>query len=72
MRVSARRWKRDGWVCGAAPKIMMLVLLFLAGVAPDRLARVYHRGPAARPRPRKPNGGEPDPQPLVPSSQPLA
>ena len=64
VRVSARRWKRDGWVRRSAEN-MMLVLLFLAGVAPDRLARVYHRGP---PRPRKPNGGEPNPQPRVPSS----
>ena len=44
VRVSARRWKRDGWVRRSAEN-MMLVLLFLAGVAPDRLARVYHRGP---------------------------
>ena len=64
VRVSARRWKRDGWVRRSAEN-MMLVLFFLAGVAPDRLARVYHRGP---PRPRKPNGGEPNPQPRVPSS----
>ena len=43
LRVSARRWERNGWArCSA--KNVMLVLLFLAGVAPERLARLYHRG----------------------------
>ena len=63
VRVSARRWKRDGWVRRSAEN-MMLVLLFLAGVAPDSLARVYHSPPAARrpprkPRPRKLNADQP-------------
>ena len=43
LRVSARRWERNGWARCSAEN-MMLVLLFLAGVAPERLARVYHRG----------------------------
>jgi rSAM/selenodomain-associated transferase 2 len=39
---SARRWEADGWI-GRSVENVAMVLLFLAGVSPDRLARRYHR-----------------------------
>lgn len=47
---SARRWERDGWV-GRTGRHLALILLYLCGVAPDRLARL---DPArdAHPEPR--------------------
>jgi rSAM/selenodomain-associated transferase 2 len=40
---SPRRWQRDGWPRRSLENLV-LVALFLAGVAPARLARRYHRG----------------------------
>jgi hypothetical protein len=40
---SARRWERDGWFRRTADNVL-LVVLFLAGQPPERLARYYHRG----------------------------
>jgi rSAM/selenodomain-associated transferase 2 len=42
---SARRWERDGWIRRSAENVI-LVLLFLAGASPDRLAARYKRGAA--------------------------
>jgi rSAM/selenodomain-associated transferase 2 len=39
---SARRWERDGWIRRTVENIA-LILLFLAGWSPARLARRYHR-----------------------------
>jgi rSAM/selenodomain-associated transferase 2 len=39
---SARRWERDGWLRRSMENVV-LTLLFLAGVPPERLARRYHR-----------------------------
>jgi rSAM/selenodomain-associated transferase 2 len=39
---SARRWERDGWVIRTVENAA-LILLFLAGWSPARLARRYHR-----------------------------
>ena len=39
---SARRWERDGWVRRTVENAA-LILLFLAGWSPARLARRYHR-----------------------------
>ncbi len=39
---SARRWERDGWIRRIVENIA-LILLFLAGWSPARLARRYHR-----------------------------
>jgi rSAM/selenodomain-associated transferase 2/rSAM/selenodomain-associated transferase 1 len=44
---SARRWRSDGWVRRSVENVTLL-LLFLAGVSPHRLARRYHR-PASSP-----------------------
>jgi rSAM/selenodomain-associated transferase 2 len=38
---SARRWERDGWVRRTVENVV-LILLFLAGWPPARLARRYH------------------------------
>lgn len=47
VRVSARRWERDGWLRRTALNLALL-MLYLTGVGPDRLARWYYgRGPAA-------------------------
>jgi len=47
VRVSARRWERDGWLRRTVLNLGLLVL-YLAGVRPDRLARWYYGpGPAA-------------------------
>ncbi len=43
---SARRWERDGWFRRSAENVV-LVLLFFAGVPPERLARRYRRDRAA-------------------------
>jgi len=43
VRVSARRWEQDGWVRRSIQNLI-LVLLFLVGVGPERLAHVYYRG----------------------------
>jgi rSAM/selenodomain-associated transferase 2 len=40
IRTSARRWERDGWVARSA-RNMTLLMLYLAGVSPARLARWY-------------------------------
>lgn len=45
VRVSARRWERDGWLRRTALNLALLAL-YAAGVAPDRLARWYY-GPRA-------------------------
>lgn len=45
VRVSARRWERDGWLRRTGLNLLLLGL-YLAGVAPDRLARWYY-GPRA-------------------------
>ena len=42
IRVSARRWRRDGWFVRSASNVGLL-MLYLAGVSPERLARFYHR-----------------------------
>jgi rSAM/selenodomain-associated transferase 2 len=39
---SPRRWERDGWLRRSLDNVV-LVVLFLAGVAPARLARRYNR-----------------------------
>jgi len=39
---SSRRWERDGWVTRTVENVA-LILLFLAGSSPARLARRYHR-----------------------------
>jgi hypothetical protein len=39
---SARRWDRDGWIRRTIENGTLL-LMFLAGWSPDRLARRYHR-----------------------------
>jgi hypothetical protein len=39
---SARRWEQDGWVRRSVENVM-LTLLFLAGLPPERLADRYHR-----------------------------
>jgi rSAM/selenodomain-associated transferase 2 len=39
---SARRWEADGWIRRSVEN-MAMVLLFFAGVDPERLARRYHR-----------------------------
>jgi hypothetical protein len=43
----ARRWQREGRVRGTVRNVTLLSL-FLAGVAPDRLARWYRPEPRAR------------------------
>ena len=43
----ARRWQREGRVRGTLRNVALLAL-FLAGVAPDRLARWYRPEPRAR------------------------
>ena len=43
VRVSARRWERDGWVSRSALN-MLLVGLFFVGVSPTWLARRYYSG----------------------------
>ena len=55
VHVSARRWQRDGWLRCSAENVALMALFF-AGVAPERLARVYYRGsvPAASGDPRRP------------------
>ena len=40
---SARRWEKDGWLRRSGQNIVLL-LLYLAGVSPERLARWYGRG----------------------------
>ena len=71
LRISARRWERNGWAQCSAEN-MMLVLLFLAGVAPERLARVYHRGAphgslGSRDRVARPESRIPNPESHTPS-----
>lgn len=41
VRVSARRWERDGWLRRTVLNLVLLSL-YVAGVAPDRLARWYY------------------------------
>lgn len=49
---SARRWEADGWIRRSVENVILL-LLFLAGVTPGRLAVRYRRGvPAGERRPR--------------------
>ena len=43
IRVSPRRWERDGWVRRTAGNLLILALYAL-GIAPERLARVYYGG----------------------------
>ena len=51
--VSARRWERDGWTRRTVSNLWIL-LLYLAGRSPDRLAASY----PAWPRPGRPSGGD--------------
>ena len=46
---SARRWESDGWIRRTIENLL-LTLLFLAGVAPSRLATRYRRGAPAQSR----------------------
>ncbi len=48
IRVSPRRWERDGWVRRTAGNLLILVFYAL-GMAPERLARIYYgaSGPRA-------------------------
>lgn len=69
VRISPRRWERDGWARRSIENVA-LVLLFFAGVSPERLARIYYRrdrprGTAAPPRFQESPTHEPDyrPQP---------
>ena len=41
IKVSARRWERDGWIFRTMANVFLLLLYFL-GVSPDRLARYYY------------------------------
>ena len=50
--VSPRRWDRDGWLRRTASNLLLLVL-YCAGVSPDRLARFYYGAP------RQPAGANP-------------
>ena len=47
VRVSARRWRRDGWFRRSVQN-MWLLTLYLAGVSPERLARAYYRRAGVR------------------------
>lgn len=47
IRVSPRRWERDGWVRRTAGNLLILALYAL-GIAPERLARVYYGGAGRR------------------------
>ena len=58
VRVSARRWERDGWLRRTALNLALLAL-YLAGVAPDRLARWYY-GPGLAPARRSSSIGVPE------------
>jgi len=40
LRTSSRRWRRDGWLRRSARNVV-LVILYMAGVPPSRLARWY-------------------------------
>lgn len=51
--VSPRRWDRDGWLRRTASNLLLLVL-YCAGVSPDRLARFYYGAP------RRPAGAAPE------------
>ena len=51
--VSARRWERDGWIRRTVSNLRIL-LLYLAGRSPDRLAASYPAGPG----PGRPSGGD--------------
>jgi rSAM/selenodomain-associated transferase 2 len=44
---SARRWEEDGWLRRSGQNIVLL-LLYLAGVSPERLARWYGRNRVVR------------------------
>lgn len=50
LRVSPRRWQRDGWWRRSLGN-RLLALGFMLGISPQRLARLY-AGRAAAPRPR--------------------
>lgn len=52
---SARRWETDGWIRRSFENVLLL-LLFLAGVSPRRLAARYRRATAAPDRDRKAAG----------------
>lgn len=42
IRVSPRRWRRDGWFFRSAGNLCLL-MLYMAGMSPERLARIYYR-----------------------------
>ena len=42
IRVSPRRWRRDGWFFRTACNLG-LMMLYMAGMSPERLARIYYR-----------------------------
>ena len=47
IRVSPRRWERDGWARRTAGNLLILAL-YVLGIAPERLARVYYGGAGPR------------------------
>ena len=59
VRVSARRWERDGWLRRTVLNLALLGL-YLTGVAPDRLARWYYGASPASPAQRTPPIGMPE------------
>lgn len=59
VRVSARRWERDGWLRRTASNLALLAL-YLAGAAPDRLARWYYGPGSAAPQRRSSSIGVPE------------
>ena len=58
VRVSARRWERDGWLRRTALNLALLAL-YLAGVGPERLARWYYGARPAAPDRRASSIGVP-------------
>ena len=59
VRVSARRWERDGWLRRTALNLALLVL-YLTGVGPNRLARWYYGPGPAGPERRGSSVGVPE------------
>jgi len=54
LTTSARRWRQDGWARRTL-RNTALVLLYLAGVSPNRLARWYQGGATGQPASRPPS-----------------
>jgi rSAM/selenodomain-associated transferase 2 len=55
--ISARRWERDGWMRRTMENTI-LISLYWAGIAPERLARRYYRKEQEGPTRDQPVGGE--------------